>query len=68
MEFAPEFNMKPTSQLEKIVAHAIGAIIYDLDNQRLRIFHCTAHAAPRPTQTVGNAALCQLSFTPFQAP
>ena len=36
--------MKPICQLEKIVARALGAIIHDLDNQRLWILHCTAHA------------------------
>jgi hypothetical protein len=36
--------MKPISQLEKIVAHTLGAITYDLDNQRPQILRCTAHA------------------------
>ena len=97
MEFASEFNMKPTSQLKKCGARTTGSSIHDLDNQRQRIVRCTTRAmmtspgglrlksgtrpwpprapaqpvnviqAPCPTQTVRNAALCQLIFTPLQA-
>jgi len=59
MEFASEFNMKPTSQLEKCVAHATGASIHDLDNQRLRILRCTAHAmASSPGGLFFNPGAC----------
>ena len=59
MEFASEFNMQSTSQLEKCVAHTNGASIHDLDNQRLRILRCTAHAmASSPGGLFFNPGAC----------